>query len=236
MKDYAILLTVIALGIILSVKTKKLTINAAITGGVLAFLVFCGAGYIGVSTMAAFFILGTLATSWKYTVKEVMGTVEGNEGQRKTSQVLANAGTAGLCALMALAFPAKAEYFRVMLAASFASATGDTLSSELGTVYGKRFYNILTFKEDQRGCNGVISAEGMLAGFVSSLVIALIYWARSTRDIAAIVSVAGLAGNIADSVLGATFEQKHYMKNDAVNFVNTLIAALISLLFYICIS
>ena len=41
-----------------------------------------------------------------------------------------------------------------------------------------------------------------------------------------ILIIAGTIGNLSDSVLGAALERKRYLNNDAVNFLNTLIAAL----------
>jgi uncharacterized membrane protein len=46
------------------------------------------------------------------------------------------------------------------------------------------------------------------------------------------IVVAGFAGNLADSILGASLERKGWLKNDQVNFLNTLIAAIIGLLGY----
>jgi uncharacterized membrane protein len=41
-----------------------------------------------------------------------------------------------------------------------------------------------------------------------------------------LIALAGIAGNLVDSILGASLERKHYINNDVVNFLNTLAAAL----------
>ena len=214
--QYWLLLFIIAAVMKLSVFAKKLTPIAALVGGVIGVCVYIGAGFTGIAMMAAFFALGTIATSWK------------------ASQVIANAGVAVIISLLVPFFPQHSVLFQVMIAAAFSSATADTLSSELGNVYGRRFYNILSLKKDQRGLDGVVSSEGTLAGVCGSIIIALIYvigfdW---NSYLFFLIVLSGTIGNLSDSVLGAAFERKGVLQNDVVNFLNTLVAALVAVLLF----
>ena len=56
-------------GAIAAIGLKKLTMPAAVTGAILGWLVFAGGGYTGLGMLAAFFILGTLATAWQKSKK-----------------------------------------------------------------------------------------------------------------------------------------------------------------------
>lgn len=210
----------------LSVIGKKLTLNAAITGSILACLIFIGGGQMSLYLLAAFFILGTAATAWKIDKKEQIGFGTPSIGPRHAGQVFANAGAAGVLGALALVFPDSRSLFQLMIAATFASATSDTLSSELGNVYGRKFYNILSFKNDQKGLDGVISLEGTLFGIAGSFLIAFIF--ASFNGFSASfywIALAGIIGNISDSILGASLEKKQLINNDAVNFLNTTMAA-----------
>ncbi|MCU7551941.1 DUF92 domain-containing protein [Chitinophagaceae bacterium LB-8] len=229
--DFWLLLALLLSAMFLSVRTGKLDLAGALTGGLIGFLIYLGAGFTGIAMIGAFFILGTAATSWKINYKQQLHLEEMGRGKRKASQVLANGGVAALLGLMTIFFPEHQVLFSMMMAASLSSATADTLSSELGNVYGRRFYNILTFRKDKRGLDGVVSLEGTLCGIAGSVIIALIYvtglsWSRYFW----LIIIAGTAGNILDSVLGATLQRKRFINNDAVNFFNTLAAALIALI------
>ncbi|WP_242692132.1 DUF92 domain-containing protein [Aridibaculum aurantiacum] len=218
--------------VIATIVTHKLTHVAGCTGGVLAIAIYSGTGYTGVGMLAAFFLLGTLATSWKLAKKQAAGLAETNKGRRTASQVVANAGVAALSAMLAVAFPSLKELSMLLVAAAFSSATADTLSSELGNIYGSRFYDITTLQKDQRGLDGVVSVEGTLCGLAGSTVIGAIYLAGGgTLFGAVIVLVAGTIGNLTDSVLGGTVERAGLIKNNAVNFLNTLVAAVVALAF-----
>jgi uncharacterized protein (TIGR00297 family) len=210
---------------------RKLTGPAAATGILVGFCIYKGGGYTGIIMLAIFFVLGTAASGWHMKQKQVAGIAEENQGRRKAGQVIANAGVAGICGLLAWQFPQKASTFQLMIAGSFSAATADTLSSELGNIYGRRYYNIRSFKKDQRGLNGVVSLEGTLCGIAGSIIIAGIYatgygWNKTFLWII----IAGTIGNGADSLLGATLERQGYLGNNAVNFLNTLAGAMVCLL------
>lgn len=227
--DHVFLIAGLLSGMFLSIYTKKLSLGASVCGVVIACLLFWGSGYAGVLMIGVFFLLGTAASGWKHRLKVSSDLAESEKERRVASQVLANAGVPALAACISLSFPTLREWCLVAIAAAFASATSDTLSSELGNVYGRRFYNVLTFKKDVRGENGVISLEGSLAGLAGSAIIALVFAAfAGWTYLVAIVLLAGMAGNIFDSVLGATLERKQVIGNDAVNFLNTLFAALLA--------
>ena len=223
-------------GVALSVKFHKLTLPAALTAAFLGVCLYIGAGYFGILMAAVLFLMATAATAQKHAVKEALFIAEKNQGQRKAGQVLANVGIAGLMGLLCFFYPIKIGLFRLIMAASLASAAADTVSSELGTVYGKHFYNIISFKPDQRGLDGVISLEGTLFGFVASVMIPTVYalgfgWNLNFWWII----IAGTVGNLADSILGATLERKGYLGNNAVNFLNTVIAALVSMMLFLSV-
>src|SRR5471030_426756 len=103
--------------VIISVRTGKLTLYAAITGGFIAVLIFIGAGYTGLSMLAAFFIFGTLATSWKKDEKLQAKSVKDQSIKRNSGQVIANSGVAAIMGALVYFIPDKAELFRLMMAA-----------------------------------------------------------------------------------------------------------------------
>lgn len=216
------------MGVVESIRRRKLTVAGAMAGGAIGFLVFVGAGATGLLMLALFFTLGTAATSWKRKQKTVVGMAQEMGGQRNLGQVLANGGVAGFLGLLSLFFPEQKPVYALLMAGAFSSAIADTLSSELGTLYGKKFYNVLNFRQDKKGLDGVVSLEGTLIGILGSGLIALIYctgfgWSSWFFWIV----LAGTVGNLTDSVLGATLERKGYIGNDAVNAMNTLVGALL---------
>lgn len=208
-----------------------MTLGGALTGGWSGLVIFIGAGYLGIVLLVFFFISGTWVTSHQAVSKYKNEKIAQDENRRTAGQVFANSGCAALLALLAYVDETNSALYMVMMAASLASATSDTFSSELGTVYGKRFYNCLSFKPDVKGENGVISLEGTLFGLMGAALIAIIYFTFTGcfYHIFLIIT-AGLAGNISDSVLGATLERKHYITNNVVNFISAVVAAWVVLL------
>ena len=218
---------------IVTVVLKKLDAKAAVAAVVIGFVAWLGEGYTGIALLATFFVAGTLATSWKMRTKRQAGLAEQHRGQRTAAQVIANGGVAAMLSLLSFLFVQYQPLLLLMVASSLSSATADTVSSELGNLYGKKFYNIISFKKDIRGLNGVVSFEGTMIGVAGSSLIALVYAIQAGFTIHLLwIVIAGTIGNLMDSVLGATLERKHVLNNDAVNFLNTLTGALVGLMLY----
>ena len=215
-------------GIILSINRKKLTLSAAIIAGFVGLLVYRGAGLTGLAMLVMFFLLGSFATSLFIIKKQQLCISEENSTQRTTGQVIANGGVAAILGAIAWYKPSYAPLLQLMIAGSLASATADTLSSELGSVYGRKFYDILSFRKSNPGPDGVISLEGTLIGIVGAILIAFVYEIGfGFNYYLFFIVVAGTVGNLMDSFLGATLERKNFIGNNAVNFFNTAAGALV---------
>lgn len=220
-------LGIVSLFGLLSFLAKKIDFCGAIGGVIIAFAIFLGGGFSQLFLLFVFFALGSLASSWKIKQKEVFGVAEKNRGKRTIVNALSNGGVAAMCGLVAFLFPQTHLIFNVMLAASLASATSDTLSSELGNVYGRRYVYITNFKQGKRGADGVISLKGTAVGLIGSILIGLTYvLGQGFSQLFWVIIAAGFLGNLFDSLLGATLQQQGLMNNHMVNVCNTLFAAL----------
>ncbi|HEX8328829.1 MAG TPA: DUF92 domain-containing protein [Hymenobacter sp.] len=225
-------LLLLGLGMGYSRWKRKLTLAGVWTGGAVGACILLGAGYTGLTQLALFFALGTAASAWRVADKRRLGLAEENKGQRTAGQVLANAGVAAVLGLLSWRLAAFAPLGQLMLAGSFAAATADTLASELGNVYGSRYVNVLTFRPDTRGENGVVSVEGTLLGVAGSGVLAAAYCAgQGWGPWFWWLVLAGTVGNVVDSLLGATLERRGVLSNNVVNFLNTLAGALTAAVF-----
>ena len=223
--DHIIFIIVLLAAMFISYKAGKLTLAGTLTGGLLALFIFLGAGFTGIAMLATFFVLSVMATSHRKKEKSIL-TIDIHQ-KRNAGQVLANGAVAALFGLLMFLVADLSPLFAVLMAAALASATADTLSSELGTLYGSRFYNIVTFKPDERGRDGVVSVAGTLIGIVGAAVIAIVYGLGFGFKIDCLyIIIAGTVGSLTDSVLGATLERKGELNNDAVNFSNTVMSAL----------
>ena len=186
--------------------------------------------------LLALLLLTLSATRFGRARKENLGVAEGHHG-RTAPQVAANLGIAALASVplgLARSFHLSGflgtSTMRMALAAALAEAAADTLSSELGEVLGGEPRLLTTLRPVPAGTDGAISRAGTFAGFSGAAIVAAVaaFALNLTPSQAAIVVIAAIAGLFIDSWLGAVFERKGWLNNDAVNFLSTLAAALLA--------
>lgn len=214
---------------ILSRLTGKINTSGALAGTAITFLLYLGSGWLGVVALTAFFGSGTAVSQYRKRDKERLGLAEARDGQRTHVNALANGGVAAAMGIGVVIWPEQRALLEVALVASLASATSDTFSSELGNVWGRRYLDLRTGKRGARGQDGVVSAEGFLAGALGAGLIAVVFWGfRGDFALSLIVCVAGFVGNLFDSLLGATWQRQARLDNHGVNAVSTVMAAIVA--------
>ncbi len=218
---------VVAIGFaVLARLMGAVTDGGALAGVLVAFVLMLAAGLAGFVPLATVFLLTVVTTRVGYARKQRLGVAERRRG-RTASQILANLCVAALCALPVLWLPRFSDVLLLAAMAALAEAAADTVSSELGQATANSAYMITDFRPAAIGTNGAISVEGTLSGCIAASIVA---WVSSFAGIVVwqwtpIVALAGVAGMLLDSVLGATWENSGKMGNDSVNFVSTVFAA-----------
>jgi uncharacterized protein (TIGR00297 family) len=202
--------------------------SGVVAGFLVGTSIYAFLDWRGYLLLMAFFVLGSACTKIGYRRKAAAKLAQEKGGRRGARHALANAGVACACALFA-ALTAYPVLFAVAFAAAFATAAADTASSEIGQLLGRRTFLITTLRPVPRGTEGAVSLEGTLAGIAASAVVAalgawtgLFPWSCLLPVVAA-----AFVGTTFESVVGAALEKRQLLDNEALNFLNTLVGALV---------
>jgi uncharacterized protein (TIGR00297 family) len=222
---------VVTLGFgVLAKLLRAVDMRGAAAGVIVTWVLFVTAGPGAFAAVVAVFVLAFLTTRLGYRHKQFLGTAE-RRGGRTGSQVLANLGAAAACGVVSI-LTRRPELWLLGLSAALAEAAADTVSSEYGQATLNRAYLITTWEVVPAGTDGGISWPGTLAGIAAAVLLALICAAGGVipRRWMAAVLAAAILGMFADSYLGAWLERRQRLNNDQVNFLSTIIAALLAAL------
>lgn len=132
-------------------------------------------------------------------------------GQRRDwVQVVSNGGVPVLCTIIH-AFTGSTAWL-IAAFGGIAAATADTWSSEIGRASASNPILITTGKRVPRGTSGAISARGILASVAGALMIGgiTLFVPESSIRITLLVMLAGIAGSVLDSLLGATVQERRF--------------------------
>ena len=202
--------------------------KGAIVACLLGTVVFAFLSWAGYAVLLTFFILGSFSTRIGYRPKKEIRVAEGRGGRRRAANALANGSVAAACALLA-GTTVHGQLFIAAFACSLGAATADTVESEIGQVWGRPTILITNWRPVSPGVDGGISALGTTAGLMASLItvgvgsMAGLY----SPTVVLPLSLLALAATMAESVAGATLERSGLLNNDGVNFLNTLLAAML---------
>jgi uncharacterized protein (TIGR00297 family) len=139
--------------------------------------------------------------------------------QRDAGQVFGNGGLATLFAALHGVYP-ESTLLWVLFAASLAAVNADTWATELGVLNPTPPRMITDLrKRVEKGTSGGISSYGTLASLFGSVAIALpavLFSPVGQLDSSFffLITVAGLAGSLFDSFLGATVQAMYYCPTD----------------------
>jgi uncharacterized protein (TIGR00297 family) len=243
----AVAIWTVGLSVLLGLVTWELraaTPAAALTGATItASLMFTTAAFpyepwrTALTPVLAVSFLAYVTTRLGRAKKERLGIAERRTG-RTAAQVAANLGVAALATSefahswmvdrgwFARATTAPAPLFTAALA-SLAEAAADTVSSEIGQVFGVRPRMITNLQVVEPGIDGAVSLTGTLAGGLAAGIVAGAGTLALRGDVRMFASscAGGVFGLLFDSLLGATFEQYGWLNNNAVNFLSTAAAA-----------
>jgi uncharacterized protein (TIGR00297 family) len=216
---------------------------AGVASGLLMIL-FGGMGWFAL--LLVFFFLGTIFTKYKYAYKRDIGASQSNEGSRGYRNVFGNCliplilvvayGAAGDISVPYLGNVDKAIFIVGYLGA-MATATADTLASEIGSTYKGQPRMITTLKKAKAGTDGAVSVLGEAAAFTGAAAVGLVaiplgvvgpgVWASFILAV-----LGGFLGTNIDSILGATLQQRKWLTNEGVNFFATLAGGAIPMVLY----
>ena len=183
-------------------------------------------------SVLALVVLTFLSTRLGRREKERLGIAENRRG-RSPAQVAANLGMAAIVSSefvqswfvdsgLTRRTLSPMLMFSLGLAA-LAEAAADTVSSEMGQVFGGRPRMITSLRQVDPGTDGAISLTGTLVGVIAAAVVAaagtLVLSGGSTMF--AVSCAGGVFGLLFDSLLGATLERCGWLNNNAVNFLST---------------
>ena len=195
-------------------RTRALTLSGSIAAVIVGALTFSFGGPLVAAAVIIFFVAGSVLSRLHTPTADNARVLAPKGAQRDAAQVAANGGVASACAI---AFGIASLYglphsskFLVAAVCAIAAASGDTWSTEIGSLARGRARLITNMKLVDAGTSGGVTLLGTLAAPLGGAIVGLAGVARPDVLILpgwiALCAIAGLVGSIFDSLLGATMQ------------------------------
>jgi uncharacterized protein (TIGR00297 family) len=219
---YVILLLLVGT---LTYHRKVLDLWGSLSMVVMGIIIIFSAGVNWLFLILLFLILSLLATRYKKSYKRQLGIYE---GKRTTKNVISN----GVVAFIMAAFGGYYLPFVGGFIGSIATATADTMASEIGILQQPRL--ITTMEKVAPGTDGGISILGTIVGIIGAGIIGLAaYLLGIIVDPFLSIKIAIISGTVGcfmDSILGAVLERRNFLNNEHVNLLATITGAIVGII------
>ncbi len=203
----------------LAYRAHSLDRSGAIAATVVGTIIF-GLGGLSWAILLLTFFVTSSGLSRAFKKRKMDLNEKFSKGhERDAGQVLGNGGLATLFAALHAISPESVLPW-ICFAACLAAVNADTWATELGVLNPTRPRMITDLRKPvEKGTSGGISLFGTLASLAGSMIIALPAVLLSTvGELDAryflLITVAGLAGSLFDSLLGATVQAMYYCPTD----------------------
>ena len=207
-------------------KRKSLDIFGSAVMIIMGIIIIFSAGVNWLILIVLFLVLSLLATKYSKKYKSSLGQFE---GRRTTKNVISN----GVVACFMAAFGGYYLPFVGGFIGAIATATSDTLASEIG-VLDSHPRLITTLQRVDPGTNGAVSVLGTAIGIVGAAIIGIAAYflgiVPNPISAIAVSVVSGTVGCFMDSILGALFENRGMITNEHVNLMATIVGAVVGIL------
>jgi uncharacterized protein (TIGR00297 family) len=202
--------------------------------GVLGTVLLGSLDWPGWWAVVLYLALGSLVTRLGFRRKQEQGLAEARGGRRGPENVWGSAATGAALAVLCVLPAAPVPLLQIGFAASFSAKLADTFGSEIGKRWGRHTVLITSLRPVAPGTEGAISLEGTAASLLGSALMALVMLQLGLlRTPAAwlLVTLVGLLATLVESLIGAALQSRwHWLSNELVNAVQTLIAAVAAML------
>jgi uncharacterized protein (TIGR00297 family) len=199
----------------LAYRAHSLNVSGAIAATVVGTIVF-GLGGLSWATLLMIFFITSSGLSRMFKERKQGLDEKFSKGhERDAGQVFGNGGLATAFVLVHALYP-ESSIGWVGFAAALAAVNADTWATELGVLNptAPRMITDLR-KRVEKGTSGGVSLFGTFASLMGAAVIALpAALFTDNWSLFLIISLAGLAGSLFDSLLGGTVQAMYYCPTD----------------------
>lgn len=241
-------------------RARSLTSGGAVAAAVIGTAAVA-AGWIWAVALILYFVSSSVLSrvGRERKQQQTSGMIE-KPGPRDMQQVLANGFIFLVAAAAATIGLGSPDIWMAVGVGSLAASAADTWATEIGTLVGQTPRSILGGRRLRIGESGGVTLAGSLASLAgAAFVAAVILIGGVPVNLGLAVLVGGLSGSLADSIIGATIQQRRwcdacdkatemvihkcgavtrqvggvtFIENDAVNFMANTVGAGVAAFLY----